>query len=94
MFVHRTAHHHARKEATRNTMTNNPARFTTKQAAQAIGVSKETLLRWLYEGLVREPARDRRGWRVWTQKEIDRIATWNSATRPGPMRQPEPQGAR
>jgi site-specific DNA-methyltransferase (cytosine-N4-specific) len=75
-------------------MTINQPRYTTKQAAQAIGVSKETLLRWLYDGLVKEPPRDRRGWRVFTQPDIDRIAAWNSTIQPAPKRQPEPQGAR
>ncbi len=75
-------------------MTSNPTRYTTKQAAQAIGVSKETLLRWLYDGHVKEPPRDRRGWRVWTRADIDRISAWNSTLQPARTRQPEPQGAR
>jgi len=76
-------------------MTKIEVRYSTKQAAQRIGVSKETLLRWLRDDPSREPSRDRRGWRVWTQQDIDRLVAWNSATtRPAPQRQPEPQGVR
>jgi len=75
-------------------MTKIEARYSTKQAAQQIGVSKETLLRWLRDRLVKEPPRDRRGWRVWTQQDIERVAAWNSATTQPAQRQPEPQGVR
>ena len=39
--------------------------FSTAQAAERIGVSKNTLLRWLDEGLTEDVERDWRGWRLW-----------------------------
>jgi predicted site-specific integrase-resolvase len=47
--------------------------FSTIEAANCIGVSKNTLLRWLDEGLIDDVQRDWRGWRVWTQRDIERI---------------------
>ncbi|MHC4324206.1 MAG: MerR family transcriptional regulator [Planctomycetota bacterium] len=47
--------------------------FSTIEAANCIGVSKNTLLRWLDEGLVDDVERDWRGWRVWMQQDIERI---------------------
>ena len=69
-------------------MTSPTPRFTTNQAAQRIGVHKATLLDWLAKGLIREPARDRRNWRVWSEAEIDRVIAWNSQVRPCPRRSP------
>jgi len=47
--------------------------FSTIEAANSIGVSKNTLLRWLDEGLIDDVQRDWRGWRVWRQRDIERI---------------------
>jgi predicted site-specific integrase-resolvase len=47
--------------------------FSTVEAANCIGVSKNTLLRWLDEGLIDDVQRDWRGWRVWMQRDIERI---------------------
>jgi DNA-binding transcriptional MerR regulator len=47
--------------------------YTTAQAAKQIGVCKNTLLRWVYEGLIPDVGRDWRGWRVWIQRDIERI---------------------
>ena len=47
--------------------------LSTIEAANCIGVSKNTLLRWLDEGLVEDVQRDWRGWRVWTQQDIERV---------------------
>jgi len=37
------------------------------------GVHRDTLLRWLREGFVREPKRDRRGWRVFSPEETQAV---------------------
>jgi DNA-binding transcriptional MerR regulator len=50
--------------------------FSTIEAAKCIGVSKNTLLRWLDEGLIDDVQRDWRGWRVWMQQDIERIKTF------------------
>ena len=44
--------------------------FYTAHVAAHAGVHKDTLLRWLREGLVREPNRDSRGWRAFTEHDL------------------------
>jgi DNA modification methylase len=49
----------------------------TAEVARRAGVHKDTLLRWLRSGLVPEPRRDRRGWRVFSSAEakaVERLA--------------------
>ena len=46
---------------------------TTAQVATAVGVSKDTLLRWMRQGLIKEPKRDRRGWRLFSSAEVSSI---------------------
>jgi DNA modification methylase len=43
--------------------------FSTATVAQKAHIHKDTLLRWLRQGLVNEPSRNRYGWRVWTEDE-------------------------
>jgi DNA-binding transcriptional MerR regulator len=39
-----------------------------------VGVSRSTLLRWLKQGVLKDAShRDRRGWRLFTQTDIQRI---------------------
>jgi excisionase family DNA binding protein len=47
--------------------------FQIREAAKQLGVSRQTLQRWFREGKVQDVARDRRGWRVFTQRDIDRL---------------------
>ncbi len=48
--------------------------FQTSEAARMAGISRSTLLRWLDQGIVSESnRRDRRGWRIFAQEEIDTI---------------------
>jgi DNA modification methylase len=47
--------------------------YTTRQVADIAEVHKDTLLRWLREGRVPEPGRDRNGWRVFTPEEVEVI---------------------
>ena len=48
-------------------------RIYTAEAARKAGISKATLLRWLKEGKIPEVARDIRGWRVFTEGEVEKI---------------------
>ncbi len=50
--------------------------YQTDEAARRIGCSRSTLLRWFREGKVADVARDRRGWRVFTEEDISRIRRW------------------
>lgn len=51
---------------------------TAEVAAQA-GVHRDTLLRWLRQGLISEPSRDRHGWRVFSQVQANNIAQFASS---------------
>jgi len=46
----------------------------TAEVCRAVGISRTTLFRWLKEGIFREAQhRDRRGWRLFTEGEIDKL---------------------
>ena len=47
--------------------------FQIQEAAKLVGVSRQTLQRWFREGKAADVARDRRGWRVFSQGDIDRL---------------------
>lgn len=48
--------------------------LSTAEVAAMAGVHRDTLLRWLRNGRIREPRRDARGWRVFTLSEAKAIA--------------------
>lgn len=61
--------------------------YTTAQAAEIVGISKNTLLRWLYDGLLNEPRRTQVGgasWREWSEQDIDKAKEVKAKMRPGP----------
>ena len=60
--------------------------LSTVEAAKRIGVSKSTLLRWLDEGLVDDVKRDWRGWRVWHNRDVERVKAFRKAYHSEPMR--------
>jgi DNA-binding transcriptional MerR regulator len=45
--------------------------YSTIEAAKLIGISKNTLLKWITEGFVSDVKRDWRGWRIWNKKNIN-----------------------
>ena len=48
--------------------------YRTVEACRMVGISKNTLFRWLKEGISKEPEhRDRRGWRLFTENEVKRM---------------------
>ncbi|OGN90402.1 MAG: hypothetical protein A2Z70_00900 [Chloroflexi bacterium RBG_13_48_17] len=48
--------------------------YRTAEAFRDIGVSRNTLYRWLQKGvLTGMERRDSRGWRLFTREEIDRL---------------------
>ena len=59
--------------------------YRTAEVYRMIGISRNTLYRWLQLGVLGESElRDRRGWRLFTQDEVDtlkaettRITTFN-----------------
>ncbi|MBI3329745.1 MAG: MerR family DNA-binding transcriptional regulator [Nitrospinae bacterium] len=59
--------------------------LTTHEVAEMAQVHRDTLLRWLREGRIPEPARDRNGWRVFTPaqaKIVVRYAQGNQQATP------------
>lgn len=60
--------------------------FSTVEAAKRIGVSKNTLLRWLDDGLIEDVPRDWRGWRVWDQADVERVKAFQQAYHNEPVR--------
>jgi excisionase family DNA binding protein len=70
---------------------------STAQAAREIGVSKGTLLRWLHDGVLREPKRiDLAGsaWRAWIEADIERARRVKATMRRGPKPKGRKKGAR
>lgn len=47
--------------------------YCTQEAATNARISKATLLRWLRDGTVREPKRDRRNWRIFSAQDVEEI---------------------
>jgi predicted site-specific integrase-resolvase len=48
--------------------------YRTAEVCRIVGISRATLFRWLKEGTFREAEhRDRRGWRLFTEDEIDKL---------------------
>ena len=54
--------------------------LSTAQVAAMSGVHRDTLLRWLRQGRVPEPARDGRGWRAFTRAEAEAVTAQASNT--------------
>lgn len=53
---------------------NNKTYYKTSEACQIAGVSRATFFRWLNKGIIAEVKyRDRRGWRLFTEKDINKI---------------------
>jgi hypothetical protein len=54
--------------------------LSTAKVAERAHIHKDTLLRWLRQGVVHEPSRDRRGWRVWTEVEARAVVALASGS--------------
>ena len=53
-----------------------PRTFTTHEVAQMAQIHRDTLLRWLREGRIPEPGRNRHGWRVFTPEKAQNIVRY------------------
>ena len=48
--------------------------YRTTEICQMVGISRNTLFRWLKGGILEKTTRrDRRGWRLFTEAQIDRL---------------------
>jgi excisionase family DNA binding protein len=69
-----------------------PAVLTTRQAAQALAISEDTLRRWLRDGVIGGTwISDRAGWRI-PVSEVNRILTEGTGPRPPEPRRATPSG--
>jgi hypothetical protein len=66
--------------------------FGTAEVAGRAGVHRDTLLRWLREGKIPEPSRDRNGWRFFTQGEAQAVVQF--ARQGAPVSDPAPDSSR
>ena len=58
--------------------------YRTKDAAARAGVVKDTILRWLRTGKVKEPNRDRNRWRAFSEEDIQAIVEFANQETPRP----------
>lgn len=55
-------------------ISNKETYYRTVEVCRIAGISRNTLFRWLKEGIYTEPEkRDWRGWRLFSQSQLDRI---------------------
>jgi len=48
--------------------------YRTSEACKITGIGRSTLLRWLRHNTIKDAShRDRRGWRLFTEADIERI---------------------
>ena len=50
--------------------------FRTADVCRLVGISRTTLFRWLNDGILNDAiSRDRRGWRLFTEGEVNALKT-------------------
>ncbi len=47
--------------------------YRTAEVCRIAGISRNTLFRWTKDGIVEPALRDWRGWRLFTQAQVDRL---------------------
>ncbi len=53
---------------------NSKTYYRTAEVCQIVGISRNTFFRWLRDGLFKDVKNvDRRGWRLFTENDIDRL---------------------
>ena len=52
--------------------------YRTSEVCRKIDISRATLMRWLKNGVITEPARDRRGWRLFAPDDVTKIKVENN----------------
>lgn len=45
--------------------------YTTREACREVAVSRATIFRWLRKGVLKQLRKDRRGWRLFTEDDLD-----------------------
>jgi molybdate transport system regulatory protein len=59
--------------------------MTRTQVCQLLGVAPKSLYLWERDGKVRAPRRDRRGWRRYTESDVDALRTFLGVDRGEPV---------
>jgi len=49
--------------------------YGTAEICRTAGISRTTLLRWLKAGVIQKYYKNRRGWRLFTEEDMDKIRT-------------------
>jgi excisionase family DNA binding protein len=47
--------------------------YKTSEACKVTGISRATLFRWLKAGIIEKYHKDRRGWRLFTEEDLNDI---------------------
>jgi len=47
--------------------------YRTQEVFRKVGISRATLLRWLKAGVLKRLSRDTRGWRLFTEEDLNKI---------------------
>jgi excisionase family DNA binding protein len=47
--------------------------YSTTETCEKTGISRATLYRWLQKGLLTKQRKDRRGWRLFTEEDMQKI---------------------
>lgn len=55
--------------------------YSTRDVAEMVGVSKDTLLRWLRQKKIPEPVRDKNGFRVFSRTDLEAVWRYISERR-------------
>jgi excisionase family DNA binding protein len=70
-------------------------RLTTEGAAEAVGIARHTLQRWISEGRIKAPKpilRNGRAVRLWSKTDVKRLGNIKAGTyRKGRGRKPKPK---
>ena len=67
-----------------STTINGQTYYRTLEACQRAGISRATLLRWIRQGILQDVRyKDRNGWRLFTEDDINRIKCEATRISPG-----------
>jgi predicted site-specific integrase-resolvase len=56
--------------------------YRTSEVCRRVGISRNTLFRWVKNGIVREASkRDWRGWRLFSEEELTKIVRLNTTVK-------------
>lgn len=57
--------------------------YTTSEVAEKVGVSKKTLYSWLKKGIIDEPDRDYKNYRIWSEDHVTKCLEYKNKRIPG-----------